>query len=73
MSQDDRKTGFYPEYARVSRRKFLTAAAVSAGGASTLSVPFRTPTRALSYRIETQTKSGLEQRVRVRQLILLEV
>jgi len=39
MSQNDRKSELYAEYAKLSRRKFLAAAAVSAGGVSTLSLP----------------------------------
>ena len=37
MSRNDGKTERYAKDAKVSRRKFLTAAAVSAGGVSTLS------------------------------------
>jgi len=39
MSQNDSKTELSGEYAKLTRRKFLVAAAVSAGGVSTLGLP----------------------------------
>jgi len=39
MSQNDSKTELSVKYSKLSRRKFLAAAAVSAGGVSTLSLP----------------------------------
>ncbi|MDX1823387.1 MAG: alkyl sulfatase dimerization domain-containing protein, partial [Thiohalomonadales bacterium] len=39
MNQNDSKTEFYQKYAKLSRRKFLAAAAVSAGGISALNLP----------------------------------